>query len=153
MRWDQRIHLSFSVFIFHLLVLSFFNLKFSNFCCYFWLHWVFIAAFGVSLVVLAEAPLWLQCTGFSLWWLLWLWSTDSWCVGSGVTCTGLAAPQHVGSSGIRGHTHVPSTDRWIFNHWTTREGPSTELWVCRSFPNSYIGGQVWAADVLEAGQK
>ena len=33
----------------------------------------------------------------------------------------LAAPWHVGSSQTRGWTCVPYTDRWILNHWTTRE--------------------------------
>ena len=70
---------------------------FSKFIChfhhlkkiiYFWLCWVFVAAWIF---------LWLWwCTGFSLWWLLWLWSK-----GSIVVAQGLVAPQHVGSSPIR----------------------------------------------------
>ena len=42
---------------------------------YFWLHWVFIAVRGLSLVVVSRGHSSLQCVGFSLWWLLLLWST------------------------------------------------------------------------------
>ena len=36
---------------------------------------------------------------------------------------------HVGSSLNRGGTHVPGIERWILNHWTTREvrGPRSYL--------------------------
>ena len=34
---------------------------------------------------------------------------------------GLTALQHVGSSQIKGQTHVPCMGRQILNHWTTRE--------------------------------
>ena len=49
---------------------------------YFWLHWVFVAALRLPLVV-ARGPGYssLQCTGFSFWWLLLLQSMDSRCVG------------------------------------------------------------------------
>ena len=36
-------------------------------------------------------------------------------------CTGLVAPQHVGSSQIRDQTHVTCIGRQILNHWMTRE--------------------------------
>ena len=48
---------------------------------YFWLRWVFIAARGLSLVVVSRGHSSLRRTGFSLWWLLLLWSTGSRCVG------------------------------------------------------------------------
>ena len=48
---------------------------------YFWLHWVFVAARGLSLVVMSGGYSSLQCTGFSLQWLLLLWSTGSRCAG------------------------------------------------------------------------
>ena len=35
--------------------------------------------------------------------------------------TGLAAPQHVGSSQTRNQIYVPCIGRLILNHWTTRE--------------------------------
>ena len=41
--------------------------------------------------------------------------------------TGLAAPQHVGSSRIRDQTHVPCTGWWILSHQTTREVPGLGL--------------------------
>ena len=44
---------------------------------YFWLHRVFIAARGLSLVVVSGGYSLLQCTGFSLQWLLLLRSTGS----------------------------------------------------------------------------
>ena len=47
------------------------------FIYYFWLRWVFLAARGLSLVVASGATLLLQCAGFSLQWLLLLWSTGS----------------------------------------------------------------------------
>ena len=49
---------------------------FFNFI-YFWLHWVFIAACGLSPVAVSGGYSSLWCAGFSLWWLLLLWSTGS----------------------------------------------------------------------------
>ena len=37
---------------------------------YFWLHWVFVAVHGLSLVVASGGYSSLQCAGFSLRWLL-----------------------------------------------------------------------------------
>ena len=37
---------------------------------FFWLHWVFIAVHGISLVAASGGYSWLQCAGFSLQWLL-----------------------------------------------------------------------------------
>ena len=48
---------------------------------YFWLWWVFIAVGGLSLVVVSRGYSLLQCTGFSLRWLLLLRSTGSRCEG------------------------------------------------------------------------
>ena len=55
----------------------------------FWLHWVFVAvhrlslvaARGLSLVAASSGYFLLQCVGFSMLWLLLLWSTGSRCVG------------------------------------------------------------------------
>ena len=44
---------------------------------YFWLHWVFVAACGLSLVAESGGYSWLRCVGFSLRWLLLLRSTGS----------------------------------------------------------------------------
>ena len=60
----------------------------------FLLHWVFLAALGLSLLAGVRATL-LLCMGFSLQWLLLLQST------------GLFAQWHVGSFWTRGQTRVP----------------------------------------------
>ena len=44
---------------------------------YFWLHWVFVAACGLSIVAASGGYSSLRCAGFSLRWLLLLWSTGS----------------------------------------------------------------------------
>ena len=54
---------------------------FLNLFIYFWLHWVFVAARGLSLVVASGGYSSLRCTCFSLWWLLLLQSTGSRCTG------------------------------------------------------------------------
>ena len=54
----------------------FFN-KFIYLFIYFWLHWVFVTARGLSLVVASGGYSSLWCAGFSLWWLLLLQSTGS----------------------------------------------------------------------------
>ena len=47
-----------------------FLLKNRFYFIYFWLHWVFVAARGLSLVVASRGYSSLWCVGFSLWWLL-----------------------------------------------------------------------------------
>ena len=37
---------------------------------YFWLHWIFVTALGLSLVAVSRGYSLLWCEGFSLWWLL-----------------------------------------------------------------------------------
>ena len=41
---------------------------------FFWLHWVFVAARGLSLVAVSRGYSSSRCVGFSLQWLLLLWS-------------------------------------------------------------------------------
>ena len=48
-----------------------------NLFIYFWLHWVFVAACGLSLVAASGGYSLLQGVGFSLRWLLLLWSMGS----------------------------------------------------------------------------
>ena len=48
---------------------------------YFWLHWVFVAAHGLSLVAVSGGYSSLRCIGFSLQWLLLLWSMGCRCAG------------------------------------------------------------------------
>ena len=94
------------------------------FIFYLWLHWVFIAACGFSLVAESSGYSSLQCTGFSLWWLLLLRSVGSRACGHlYLWVTGSVAARHVGSSWTRDQTHVPCIGRWILNHWITRELP------------------------------
>lgn len=70
----------------------------------------------------------LQCSGFSLRWLLLLRSTGSRCADFSscnmwawqLWCMDLVAPQHVRSSWTRDRTHVPCC-KADFKHWTTRE--------------------------------
>ena len=108
---------------------------------YFWLRWVFIAVHGLSLVAASGGYSSLRCTGFSLQWLLSLWSTDSrhvgfiscgtraqqlWLTGSREPAqqlwrTGLIAPWHVGSSQTRARTRVPCIGTRILNHCAARE--------------------------------
>ena len=126
--------------------LSFFFLHIYLFI-YFWLRWVFVAARGLSLVAVSGGYSLLQCMGFSLRWLLLLWSTGSryvgfsscgmqaqqlWLTGSRAHAqqlwrTDLVAPQHVGSSWTRARTRVPCIGRQILNHCATREVPSLSL--------------------------
>ena len=66
----------------YLIILQFFFLfyfiyLFIYFLFYFWLCWVFIAARGLSLVAVSGGHSLLRCAGFSLRWLLLLWSTGS----------------------------------------------------------------------------
>ena len=56
---------------------------------YFWLCWVVVAAGRLSLAVASGGYSSLQCVGFSLWWLLLLWSMGSRLTGSVVVACGL----------------------------------------------------------------
>ena len=58
---------------------------------YFWLRWVLVAARRFSLVVVSGGYSLLWCAGFSLWWLLLLWSTGSRAQASVVAACGLSS--------------------------------------------------------------
>ena len=58
---------------------------------YFWLRWVLSAARRLSLVATCGDYSLLRCTGFSLWWLLLLWSTGSRRAGPVVAAHGLSS--------------------------------------------------------------
>ena len=108
---------------------------------YFWLRWVFVAVCRLSLVAARGGCSSLWCTGFSLQWLLLLYSTGSrhagfsscgawtqqlWLTGTRVQAQqlwsmGLVALWHVGSSWTRAQTRVPCIGRRILNHCATRE--------------------------------
>ena len=91
---------------------------------YFWLCWVSVAALGLSVVAASRGYSSLWCAGFSLWWLLSLWSTGSRAQAQYLWHTGLVALRHVGSSRTRARTRVPCIGRWSLNHCTTREVPN-----------------------------
>ena len=57
----------------------FFNINLFILFIYFRLCWVFVAAHGLSLVAVSGGYSSLQCVGFSLRWLLLLWSPGSRC--------------------------------------------------------------------------
>ena len=67
---------NFKVFVYFFILINLFILF-----IYFWLRWVFVAARGLSLVGVSGGYSSLWCVGFSLQWLLLLWSTGSRCVG------------------------------------------------------------------------
>ena len=79
----------------------------------YWLRWVFIAAYGLSLVAASRDYFSLRCTG-------------SRAQGQQLWPTGLVALQHVGSSRARAQNHVPCTGRQILSHCATREIPEGE---------------------------
>ena len=108
--------------------------KLINWLINFWLHWVFVAAHGLSLVAASGVYSSLWCAGFSLRWLLLLRSMGSRRAGFSscgmwaqyLWCTGLVTPRHVGSSGTRrswtrDQTRVSCIGRQILHHCTTRE--------------------------------
>ena len=66
---------SHSVGYLFILLIAFFNYYFLF--IYVWLHWVFVAARRLSLVVVSGGYSSFWCAGFSLWWLLLLQSTGS----------------------------------------------------------------------------
>ena len=80
----------------HLLFVEVF-LKIFNYFIYLWRCWVFVAAHGLSLVVVSRGYSSLQCTGFSLQWLFFflLWSTGSRCTG--FSSCGSRAPKSASS--------------------------------------------------------
>ena len=85
--WEQYL-----IFLFHskgTIRKAFLFFKKINLFTYFWLCWVFVAACGLSLVVASGGYSLLWCAGFSLWWLLLLWSAGSRHTGSVVVAHGL----------------------------------------------------------------
>ena len=133
---------------------------------YLWLCWVFVAVHRLSLAVVSRGYSSLQCAGFSLSWLLLLWSMgfrragfsscgswaqQLWLVGSRAQaqqlwCKGLVAPQHVGSSRARVQTCVPSIGRRILNRWATREALGLHYFLSTMFCSfQYTGlALVWS---------
>ena len=82
-------------FIGHIFLSFFFSI---NLFIYFWLHWVFVAAHGLSLVAASGGYSSLWCVGFSLWWLLLLQSRGSRHVGFS-SCGSRALERRLSSCG------------------------------------------------------
>ena len=66
----------------HLFIYLFIHLFIHLFLAFYkliniWMHWVFVATCRLSLVAVSGGYSSLQCAGFSLWWLLFLWSMGS----------------------------------------------------------------------------
>ena len=121
---EEILPLCWAVFFFNFI--NYYWLKhfflFILFIFYFWLHWVFIAARGLSLVAASRGYSALWCAGFLLRWLLLSRSTGFRCVGfSSCGTWGLVTLRHVESSRTRARTRVPCIGRRILNHCTTRE--------------------------------
>ena len=88
------LHISFFFFLINLFICLF--VCFLNF----WLCWVVIAVGRLSLVAVSRGYSSLQCVGFSLRWLLLLWSTGS--RHAGFSSCGLRAPERrLSSCGAR----------------------------------------------------
>ena len=97
---------------------------------YFWLCWVIISAQGLCLVAVSRGYYsLLLCPGFSLQWLLLLWSTDARARGFRSCsawaprwwCMCVVALWNVESSWTKGRNRVLCIGRLLLNHWTTRE--------------------------------
>ena len=99
-------------------------------CIYFWLHWVFDAAWLFS--SLGEQGLLCSCvwdSHCSDFFCCRAWSLGAWAlvlahmraVKPGLSSRGTWSPTHVGSSLIRDRTCVLCFGRWILYHWATRE--------------------------------
>ena len=88
------------LFLFIFLFFKFFKNLFILFIS-FWLHWVFVAAHGLSLVVASRGYSSLWCTGFSFWWLVLLWSTCSRRAGFS-SCGSWALERRLSSCGAQG---------------------------------------------------
>ena len=117
---------------------------FFYFLIYFWLHWIFIAACGLSLAVQAEATLpcgaWLLTAVTSLTAQHKLQQLQH--MGSVVVAHGLSCSTAHGSSWTREPTCVPCIGRWILIHSTTRKVPILLLLIifCLCTQSVFLSG-------------
>ena len=92
---------------------------------YFWLCWVSIAVWAFFLVAESGSYSLLQCVGFSLQWLLLLWSQALGCSGfsscSGVVVHGLSCSMACGILLDRDRTCISCIGKQILIHCATRE--------------------------------
>ena len=97
--WLQKLFkLKFKCFF--LMWTIFIYLFFIYLSIYLWLHWVFIAVYGLSLAAASGCYSLLWCAGFSLRWLLLLWSTGSRHAGFS-SCGSRALERRLSSCGAR----------------------------------------------------
>ena len=85
-------------------------LRFIYLYLFFCLHWDFVAAPGLSLVVASEGYFLAAVLGLSV-------------AVASLVDRGFVALRHVRSSQTMDRTCVPCIGRQILNHWTTREAP------------------------------
>ena len=86
--------------------------QFNYLFIYFWLHLIFVAVHGLSLVAASRGYSSLRFTDFSLCWLFLLWSTGSRLKGSAVVAHGLTCLRHVESYWTRDQTCNHCIGRW-----------------------------------------
>ena len=133
------------------MILSLIRFLIINWLIYFWLCWVFVAVHGLSLAVVGEGSCsdnysLLHSAGFSWWWPLLLWTTDSrvhrlsscgsWALGhrlSSCGTWGLIALWLVDSFWTR-----DQTCRYILNHWTIRGVNLIRFFSHRFIDDSYL---------------
>ena len=96
----------------------------STFTFYLWLHWVFVAWHGLSLVAASRGY-----SPVAVLRLLTAVASQLWHAGNLVTL------RHVESSWTRGQTSGACIGRQILNHWTTREVPY--IYLCVELPNCF----------------
>ena len=105
-------------------------LKFIYSFIHFWLRWVFVAVYGLSLISMSTGYFLLGFSGFSLWWLLLFWSTGPGCTGFS-TCSTKAQYLWGMAQFPRGMWALPRPGIELvspalvdgLNHWRTREAP------------------------------
>ena len=95
-RWSLRFHSALNFWY----LLKYNTVQVFFFFFFLWLHWVFIAVHGLSLVVASGGYSSLQCAGFSLQWLLLLRSTGSRYAGFS-SCGSRALERRLSSCGAR----------------------------------------------------
>ena len=120
----------FSTSLYQALLWHFLFLKICLFVYLFWPHWIFIAVHRFSLVAASRGYSVVvvhvsHCGGFSCCGAQPLGAQASVVVMCGLICCGswawlLCSLWDLLGAGIN-QTHVPSTCRWILNHWTSRE--------------------------------
>ena len=109
-------------------MLFFFFFNFIYLFIYFWLCWVFVSVWGLSLVAASGGHSSSRCVGLSLSRPLLSRSTGSRRAGSVVVAHGLSRSAACGIFPDQGSNPVPCIGRRILNHCATREAPWCSLY-------------------------